>query len=216
MSDDIEPVPPESHEVGAHIPRRTLIGMITAGVMTPSLSIDAATPLPSPSSSFRKHNMSNIDHRLSHLGITLPRPWTLPPGLTVPASLVRVRGKRVLVSGHVPINTDGSIAGPFGRVGAEISPEQGQQAARLALLGILASLKQKLGDLDRIAAWLRVYGMIAPAPGFTAFPLLMNGASSLIQLVFGPEIGDHARVAVGVGALPFNVPVEIEAEVELV
>jgi enamine deaminase RidA (YjgF/YER057c/UK114 family) len=159
--------------------------------------------------------MSNIDHRLTELGITLPKPWALPPGLTVPASLVRVRGKRVLVSGHVPINADGAPAGPFGRVGAEVSPEQGQQAARLALIGILASLKHKLGNLDRIGAWLRVYGMVWPAPGFTAFPLLMNGASSVIAEVFGPEIGDHARVAIGVGALPFNVPVEIEAEVEL-
>ena len=160
--------------------------------------------------------MSNVEHRLAELGITLPKPWTLPPGLTVPASLVRIRGKRVLVSGHVPIDADGSVAGPFGRVGADVSPEQGQEAARRALIGILASLKQKLGDLDRIAAWLRVYGMVSPAPGFTEFPRLMNGASSLIQEVFGPEIGDHARVAIGVGALPFNVPVEIEAELELV
>ena len=160
--------------------------------------------------------MSKIDRRIAELGITLPKPWTLPPVLTVPASLVRVRGKRVFVSGHVPIGSDDSVVGPFGRVGAEVSPEQGQQAAHLALISILASLKQKLGDLDRIAAWLRVYGMVWPAPGFTGFPLLMNGASSLIQEVFGPEIGDHARVAIGVGALPFNVPVEIEAELELV
>jgi enamine deaminase RidA (YjgF/YER057c/UK114 family) len=159
--------------------------------------------------------MSNIDRRIAELGITLPMPWTLPTGLTVPASLVRVRGKRVLVSGHVPINLDGSVTGPFGRVGAEVSPEQGQQAARVALIGILASLKQKLGNLDRIAAWLHVYGMVWPAPGFTGFPLMMNGASSLIQEVFGPEIGDHARIAIGVGALPFNVPVEIAAELEL-
>jgi enamine deaminase RidA (YjgF/YER057c/UK114 family) len=166
--------------------------------------------------SFGRPTMSNIDRRLAELGIPLPKPWTLPPGLTVPASLVRVRGKRVLVSGHVPINADGSVAGPFGRVGAEVSPEQGQEAARRVLIGILASLKEKLEDLDRIAAWLRVYGMVSPAPGFTEFPRLMNGASSLIQEVFGPEIGDHARVAIGVGALPFNVPVEIEAELELV
>ena len=68
--------------------------------------------------------MPNIDRRIAELGITLPKPWTLPPGLTVPASLVRVRAKRVLVSGHVPINADGAVAGPFGRVGAEVSPEQ--------------------------------------------------------------------------------------------
>ena len=108
--------------------------------------------------------MSNIDRRIAELGITLPKPWTLPTRLTVPASLVRVRGKRVLVSGHVPINADGSVAGPLGRVGAEVSPEQGQQAARAALIGILASLKQKLGDLDRIAAWLRVMAWSRPPP----------------------------------------------------
>jgi enamine deaminase RidA (YjgF/YER057c/UK114 family) len=198
------------------IARRTLIGALAAGTMVRSWRAEAAAPSPSTSpSNTGRPPMSNIDRRLAELGITLPTPWTLPPGLTVPASLVRVRGKRVLVSGHVPINPDGSVAGPFGRVGDEVSPEQGQQAARLALIGILASLKEKLGDLDRIAAWLRVYGMVAPAPGFTAFPLLMNGASSLIRDVFGPEIGDHARVAIGVGALPFNVPVEIEAELEL-
>ena len=159
--------------------------------------------------------MSKIDRRLTELGITLPKPWTLPPGLVVPASLVRVYGKRVLVSGHVPIQADGSVAGPFGRVGAEVSPEQGFEAARTALIGILASLKEKLGDLDRIAAWLRVYGMVAPAPGFNAVPAMLNGASAVIRDVFGPEIGDHARVAIGVGTLPFNVPIEIEAELEL-
>jgi len=83
------------------------------------------------------------------------------------------------------------------------------------LISILASLKAKIGDLGQIAAWLRVYGTVSPAPGFTQFPQVLNGASSLIREVFGPEIGDHARVAIGVGALPFNVPVEIEAEVEL-
>jgi len=159
--------------------------------------------------------MPNVEHRLSKMGIVLPKPWVLPPGLTIPASLVRVRGKRVLVSGHVPLDAEGAVAGPFGRVGAELSAEQGQQAARAVLLAILASLKQKLGDLDRIGAWLRVYGMVCAAPGFTAFPMLMNGASSLIAEAFGPEISDHARVAIGGAALPFNVPVEIEAELEL-
>jgi enamine deaminase RidA (YjgF/YER057c/UK114 family) len=70
--------------------------------------------------------------------------------------LVRVRGKRVLISGHVPINADRSVAGPFGRVGAEVSPEEGHAAARRVLISILASLKAKIGDLDQIAAWLRV------------------------------------------------------------
>ena len=159
--------------------------------------------------------MLNVERRLSGMGITLPKPWSLPSGITVPASLVRVWGKRVLVSGHVPIDAEGAVAGPFGRVGTEVSAEQGQAAARAALIAILASLKHKLGDLDRIGAWLRLYGMVCAAPGFTAFPVLMNGASSVLVEAFGPEVGDHARVAVGVAALPFNVPIEIEAEVEL-
>jgi enamine deaminase RidA (YjgF/YER057c/UK114 family) len=159
--------------------------------------------------------MPNVERRLSEMGITLPKPWSLPPGITVPASLVRMRGKRVLVSGHVPIDAEGAVAGPFGRVGAEMSAEQGQAAARAALIAILASLKHTLGDLDRIGAWLRLYGMVCATPGFTAFPVLMNGASSVLAEAFGPEIGNHARVAIGVAALPFNVPIEIEAEVEL-
>ena len=159
--------------------------------------------------------MPNVEQRLSEMGITLPKPWALPLGIVIPASLVRVQGKRVLVSGHVPTDADGAVAGPFGRVGAEVSAEEGAVAARAALLAILASLKHVLGDLDRIGAWLRLHGMVCAAPGFTAFPVLINGASSAIAEAFGPEVGDHARVAVGVAALPFDVPVEIEAEVEL-
>jgi enamine deaminase RidA (YjgF/YER057c/UK114 family) len=159
--------------------------------------------------------VSKIDSRLAELGITLPTPWTLPAGLVIPASLVRVRGKRVLLSGHVPLNADGSVAGPFGRAGDEVSLDEARQAARQIIIAMLASLKAKIGDLDQIAAWVRVYGMVAPAPGFDQFPQVLNGASELIQEVFGPEIGDHARVAIGVGTLPFNVPVEIEAEVEI-
>ncbi len=157
--------------------------------------------------------MSTIDRRLAELGITLPTPWTL--GTAIPASLVRVRGKRVLISGHVPVNRDGAPAGPFGRVGGELSLDQGREAARQSLIAILASLKAKIGDLDRIAAWLRVFGMVQGAPGFTQFPQVLNGASQLIQDLFGPDIGDHARVAIGVAAVPFNAPLEIEAEVEL-
>jgi enamine deaminase RidA (YjgF/YER057c/UK114 family) len=159
--------------------------------------------------------MSKIDRRLAELGIILPKPWNITIPANLAASLVRVRGKSVFVSGHVPIAADGSPAGPFGRVGAEVTPEQGQEAARLALIGILASLKAKLGDLDRIGAWLRVYGMVWGAPDFAGCPAVLNGASLAIHDVFGPEIGDHARVAIGVAATPFNAPLEIEAQLEL-
>jgi enamine deaminase RidA (YjgF/YER057c/UK114 family) len=159
--------------------------------------------------------MSTIDRRLDELGITLPRPWALPPGVVVPASLIRVRGKRVVISGHVPTNADGSVAGPLGRVGGEVSPEDAYQAARRSLISILASLKAKIGDLDQIVAWGRICGLFVPANGFIDFPQALNGASDLLQEVFGPEIGDHARLAIGVAALPFNAPLEIEGEVEL-
>ena len=159
--------------------------------------------------------MSKVDRRLAELGITLPAPWALPPGVVVPASLIKVRGKRVMISGHVPTNPDGSIAGPLGRVGAEVSPDEAYEAARRSLISILASLKAKIGDLDRIAAWVRITGMFVPANGFIDFPQALNGASHLLQELFGPEIGDHARLAIGVAALPFNAPLEIEGEVEL-
>jgi enamine deaminase RidA (YjgF/YER057c/UK114 family) len=114
-----------------------------------------------------------------------------------------------------PVNADGSVAGPLGRVGGEVSPEDAYQAARRSLISILASLKAKIGDLDQIVAWVRICGLFVPANGFIDFPQALNGASDLLQEVFGPEIGDHARLAIGVAALPFNAPLEIEGEVEL-
>jgi len=159
--------------------------------------------------------MSTVEQRLSEMGVVLPKPWSLPPGIKVQASLVRVHGSRVFVSGHIPTDPEGAPLGPFGRVGAELTPEEGHLAARSAMIGIFASLKQSLGDLDRIRAWLRVCGMVRASPDFTGFPLLMNGSSSVIVDAFGTEVGNHARVAVGVAGLPFNAPIEIEAELEV-
>ncbi len=87
------------------------------------------------------------------------------------------------------------------------------QAARLTGLAILASLKQELGDLDRVEKWLRVFGMVNSAPGFKNQPAVINGFSDLIIEVWGKEAGRHARSAVGLAELPFGIPVEIEAEV---
>jgi enamine deaminase RidA (YjgF/YER057c/UK114 family) len=133
----------------------------------------------------------------------------------LPFSWVRVRGSRAYISGHVPLNSDGSFARPMGKVGAEVSEEEAYDAARLAALAILASLKRALGDLDRVAAWLRVFGMVNSAPGFDRQPNVINGFSDLILEVYGPEKGDHARSAVGMAGLPLGMPVEIEAEIEL-
>ena len=103
----------------------------------------------------------------------------------------------------------------MGKLGRELNVEQGYTAARLTALSILGSLKRALGDLDRIAAWSRVFGMVNSAPGFNQQPSVINGFSDLIVEVFGPTVGAHCRSAVGMAELPFNIPVEIEGEVEL-
>ena len=160
--------------------------------------------------------MAKIEQRLQSLGIVLPAPLQLPAGAVLPFPWVRVVGSRALISGHGPTNADGSLAQPLGKVGAEVTPAQGYAAARLAGLAILASLKRELGELDRIAQWVRVFGMVNSAPGFNKQPAVINGFTDLIVEVFGHEVGAHARSAVGMAELPFNIPVEVEGEVLLV
>ncbi len=156
-----------------------------------------------------------VEAKLEELGLALPAPTKIPPGLVLPFSWVRVRGERAYVSGHVPLSPDGSFARPFGKVGAEVSEEQGYEAARLTALAALGSLKRVLGDLDRVTAWLRVFGMVNSSPGFDRQPNVINGFSDLILELYGPEVGDHARSAVGMAGLPLGMPVEVEAEVEI-
>src|SRR5689334_18448838 len=157
-----------------------------------------------------------IESRLAALGLVLPAPMQVPPGVRLPFTNVRIRGNRAYIAGHGPQHPDGSLAGPFGKVGAEVSVDEGYQAARLTALSILGSLQRALGDLDRVAAWLRIFGMVNAAPGFTQEPAVINGCSDLILEVFGPDVGAHARSAVGLAELPFRLPVEIEAEVEII
>ena len=107
------------------------------------------------------------------------------------------------------------MAGPFGKVGAELSMSEGYQAARLVALSMLASLKRSIGDLDRVGAWHRVFGMVNSAPGFIQQPQVINGFSDLILALYGSERGAHTRSAVGMAELPFNIPVEIEGELSL-
>jgi enamine deaminase RidA (YjgF/YER057c/UK114 family) len=156
-----------------------------------------------------------VEAKLEELGLVLPEPIKVPPGLVLPFSWVRVCGDRAYVSGHIPVNPDGSVAGPIGKVGADVSEERGYEAARLTALSILGDLKRTLGDLDRVGAWLRVLGMANSAPGFGRQPNVINGFSDLILELYGPDAGDHARSAVGMAELPLGMPVEIEAEVEI-
>ena len=159
--------------------------------------------------------MSRIAQRLQELGIVLPEPLKLPPGVVLPFPWVRVVGNRVVISGHGPTNADGSIAQPLGKVGRDVTLEQARHAARLTGLAILGSLQRQLGDLDRIAHWVRVFGMVNSAPEFNNQPAVINGFTELIVDVFGQDVGAHARSAVGLAELPFGIPVEIEGEVEL-
>ena len=159
--------------------------------------------------------MGRIDERLAELGLVLPPELQLPPDVILPFEFVNVRGDRAIISGHGPQSPDGSTSPPFGQVGTDVSLEHAVAAARLTALSMLGSLNRTLGSLDRITGWLRVFGMVNSAPGFDNQPTVINGFSDLIFDLFGPEVGRHARSAVGMAALPFGIPVEIEAEVSI-
>ena len=159
--------------------------------------------------------MASVEDRLAAIGLVLPKPMVPPPGVVLPFQSVRIVDNRALISGHAPQNPDGSIAGPLGKLGRELTVEQGYAAARLIALSILGSLQRALGDLDRVTGWLRVFGMVNSAPGFTEQPTVINGFSDLILELYGPVAGAHARSAVGLAELPFGIPVEVEAEVAI-
>ena len=147
----------------------------------------------------------NIEAKLEGLGLVLPEPMQVPQGLRLPFVWVRLRGNRAYISGHIALNPDGSVAEPLGKVGAEVSAEEGYLSARRVALAHLASLKRALGDLDRITAWLRVFAMVNAAPGFNQTPLVTNGYSDLILELYGPEAGTHARSSIGM-MIPLTPP----------
>jgi enamine deaminase RidA (YjgF/YER057c/UK114 family) len=164
-----------------------------------------------------RKNHSKVEEKLKALNINLPEPLKSSPNMKLPPSWIRVRGNRAFISGHGPQNPDGSIAGPLGKVGNnnDVTLKQAYQAARLATLSILGTLKRELGDLDRVTAWLMVQGFVNVAPGFTETTAVINGCSELILELYGPDVGQHARTAMGVATTPFGLPVIIVAEVEI-
>lgn len=145
-----------------------------------------------------------IETKLEELGLVLPEPAKPPPGIKLPFAWARVVGDRAYLSGHGPLNPDGSPACPFGKVGAEISPEEGYKAARAAALAMLASLKVYLDDLDRVSGWLMVNGLVNATPGFGGTTNVVNGSSDLILKLYGLEAGMHAGTATGVSSLPLT------------
>ena len=156
-----------------------------------------------------------IEQKLEAMGLSLPPALQPPPGMKLPFAFVRVCGNRAYIAGHGPQNPDGLLVRTLGKVDAEVTAEEAYQAARLTCLAMLGSLKRELGDLDRVTAWLRVFGMVNSSPEFKLQPNVINGCSDLILELYGPVIGKHSRSAVGMAALPMGIPVEIEAEVEI-
>jgi enamine deaminase RidA (YjgF/YER057c/UK114 family) len=153
-----------------------------------------------------------IEDRLAVMGLELPAPLAAPPGVRLPFDLVRVHGDVAYVSGHGPFDGDRQLF--TGRVGTDLTVEEGYDAARATGLSMLASLKQELGELDRVKSWLKALGFVNCGEGFNATPSVINGFSDLVLELWG-DAGRHARSAIGSGELPFGIPVEVEAVVAL-
>jgi enamine deaminase RidA (YjgF/YER057c/UK114 family) len=156
--------------------------------------------------------MGTIEDRLAERGLVLPAPLAPPPGVQLPFELVRVHGDLAYVSGHGPFDGDRQLY--KGSVGGEVSVEEGYAAARATALAVLASLKQELGELDRVTGWVKLLGFVKCAEGFDVTPAAINGFSDLVLELWG-DAGRHARSAIGAGELPFGIPVEVEAVVAL-
>ncbi|HSD74449.1 MAG TPA: RidA family protein [Steroidobacteraceae bacterium] len=146
----------------------------------------------------------DFDRRLEELGIELPA--ASPPAANY-VKAVRV-GNLLFLSGHA------AVSGFRGKLGKDMTTEEGYQAARSTAISVIATLKQELGDLDKVKRVVKVMGMVNSTPEYTEQHLVMNGFSDLIGSVFG-EKGKHARSAVGMGALPFNFAVEVDLIVEV-
>jgi enamine deaminase RidA (YjgF/YER057c/UK114 family) len=153
--------------------------------------------------------VTTIGNRLHELGLTLPGPF--PPH--EPLDAVVVHRGRARTSGQLPRDQSGSLVHP-GTLGADVTVEQGAEAARWCALNALSVLQRELGDLDRVERVLTVLGFVASAPRFVQQPAVVDGASQVLHEVFG-DAGRHTRSAVGVAALPRGGAVEIEVEVAL-
>ena len=148
-----------------------------------------------------------IEAKLAEMGITLPEPGS-PVANYVGAVQV---DKLLFVSGHGPTREGNHLRG---KVGRDLTVEQGYEAARYTMINLLATVKATLGDLDRVERIVKLLGMVNAAEGFTQTPAVINGASDLLVALYG-ENGRHARSAVGMAALPADIPVEIEMIVQV-
>ena len=151
----------------------------------------------------------SADAKIQQLNLELP-PAPKPVAVYKPLVVV---GNLAYVSGHGPLKPDKTLI--TGRVGVDMTVEQGKAAARQVGLAILATLRSELGSLDRVKRVIKVLGMVSSTPEFKDHPAVINGCSELFADIWGPENGIGARSAVGMGSLPGNIPVEIEAIFEV-
>ncbi|HEY4206901.1 MAG TPA: RidA family protein [Puia sp.] len=154
-------------------------------------------------------SIMSAEKNFTALGLELP-PAPTPMGVYKPCL---IDGKYLYVSGHGPLKKDATLI--VGRVGADIDIEQGKLAARQVGLAILATIRQHLGSLDKVKRVIKVLGMVGCIPEFERHPYVINGCSELFAAVWGEENGVGVRSAVGMGSLPGNIPVEIEAMFEI-
>jgi enamine deaminase RidA (YjgF/YER057c/UK114 family) len=152
---------------------------------------------------------NTIEQKLTELGLQLPQ---LPASKGIYKSCLVV-GNLLYVSGHVSVNADGTFI--TGKLGQEVDEEQGKLAARQCGLGMLASVKKHFGNLDKIKRVVKLLGMVNATADYTKHPVVINGCSELFVQLMGEENGIGVRSAVGMGSLPNNVAVEIEAVFEL-
>ena len=151
-----------------------------------------------------------IEEKLAKLGLTLPPPFQYPsPNRT---GCVQV-DNLLFVSGHGPAEIPGVKMS--GKVGGDVSEEEGRKVAQAAALSILSSIKQQIGDLNKVKRVVKILGMVNSAPGFNRQFAVIDGASDLFLDLWGPEYGQHARAAVGMFELPRRIPVEVEGVFEL-
>jgi enamine deaminase RidA (YjgF/YER057c/UK114 family) len=153
--------------------------------------------------------MDTADKRFEETGLTLPTAAT-PIGLY---KTLLIDGKHLLVSGHGPLQNDGTNI--IGRIGDTMDIEEGKLAAQQVGLSILSTIKKNMGSLDKVKRVIKILGMVNCIPEFEKHPYVINGCSELFKKVWGEENGVGVRSAVGMGSLPGNIPVEIEAMFEL-
>jgi enamine deaminase RidA (YjgF/YER057c/UK114 family) len=155
--------------------------------------------------------MGVIEDKIKAMGHTLPEAFQFPSPNRTGCVVV---GSIIYASGHGR-NMGGPGVKAKGKVGTDLTIEEGYATARAVALSMMASLKQELGDLDRVKRVIRLYGMVNVAPGFDRMPQVIDGASDFFYELFGPQFGKHARTAVGLAELPHGIPVEINGEFEL-